>query len=185
MQTNDGGKNLSRYIAFDVETPNRFDNRMSAIGITVIENGIITRKLYSLINPETGFDYFNTRLTGISKEMVQDKPTFPQLWDKIKPIMNSGFLVAHNAQFDMSVLKCCLRDYGITWKESAPYLCTVQIGRRVLPKMSHKLNSLCDYYGIKLNHHHAGSDSLACAEILLKYIEGGTDLNQFIKTYYF
>lgn len=158
---------------------------MSAIGITVIEDGMITRKLYSLINPETGFDSFNTRLTGISEEMVQDKPTFSQIWDKIEPIMSSGFLVAHNAQFDMSVLKCCLCDYEIAWKKSAPYLCTVQIGRRVLPKMSHKLNSLCDYYGIRLNHHHAGSDSLACAEILLKYIESGTDINQFIKTYYF
>ncbi len=135
---------MSRYIAFDVETPNCFNNRMSAIGITIIEDGIITRKLYSLINPETSFDYFNTRLTGISEKMVQDKPTFPE------PLMNNSVLVAHNVPFDMSVLKCCLRDYGIAWKTHVPYLCTVQIGRRVLPKMSHKLNSLCDYYGIKI-----------------------------------
>lgn len=179
------GTKMSRYIAFDVETPNRFNNRMSAIGITIIEDGMITRKLYSLINPETSFDYFNTQLAGISAEMVQDKPTFPQIWNKIEPIMSSGILVAHNAQFDMSVLKCCLRDYGIAWKKSVPYLCTVQIGRRVLPKMSHRLNSMCDYYDIELDHHHAGSDSLACAEILLRYIESGADVNQFIKTYYF
>ncbi len=70
---------MSRYITFDVETPNRFNNCMSAIGITIIEDGIVTRKLYSLINPETSFDYFNTKLTGISEEMVQDKPTFPQI----------------------------------------------------------------------------------------------------------
>lgn len=176
---------MSRYIAFDVETPNRFNNRMSAIGITIIEDGMITRKLYSLINPETSFDYFNTQLAGISAEMVQDKPTFPQIWNKIEPIMSSGILVAHNAQFDMSVLKCCLQDYNIAWTTSVPYLCTVQIGRRVLPKMSHRLNSMCDYYGIELDHHHAGSDSLACAEILLRYIESGADVNQFIKTYYF
>lgn len=176
---------MLRYIAFDVETPNRFNNRMSAIGITVIENKIITRKLYSLINPETSFDYFNTRLTGISEEMVRDKPTFPQIWNKIEPLMSNSVLAAHNAPFDMSVLKCCLRDYGITWKTHIPYLCTVQIGRRVLPKMSHKLDSMCGYYGIELDHHHAGSDSLACAKILLKYIESGADINQFIKTYYF
>ncbi len=174
---------MARYIAFDVETPNRFNIRMSAIGITIIEDGIITRKLYSLINPETSFDYFNTQLTGISEEMVQDKPTFPQICDKIEPLMNDSILVAHNAPFDMSVFKCCLQDYGIIWMIHAPYLCTVQIGRRVLPKMSHKLNALCDYYGIELDHHHAGSDSLACAEILLRYIEDGADINQFIKTY--
>ena len=176
---------MLRYIAFDVETPNRFNNRMSAIGITVIENGVITKKLYSLIDPETSFDYFNTRLTGISEETVRGKPAFPEIWEKIEPIMNSGVLVAHNAPFDMGVLKCCLRDYGIAWKARAPYLCTVRIGRRVLPKMSHRLNSLCEYYGIELDHHHAWSDSLACAKILLRYIESGTDVDQFIKTYSF
>ena len=30
-----------RYIAFDVETPNRYNNRMSAIGIAVVEDGRI------------------------------------------------------------------------------------------------------------------------------------------------
>lgn len=176
---------MSRYIAFDVETPNRFNNRMSAIGITVIEDGIITRKLYSLINPETYFDYFNTKLTGISGEMVQNKPMFPKIWKKIEPLMSSGVLVAHNAPFDMGVLKCCLQAYGISWKKQVPYLCTVQIGRHILPGMSHRLNVLSAYYGIEIAHHHAGSDSLACAKILLNYIESGTDVTRFIKTYSF
>lgn len=174
---------MSRFIVFDVETPNRLNNRMSAIGVTVIENGVITEDFYSLVNPETYFDYFNTRLTGISEESVMDSPNFPDLWSQIEPLMNSGILVAHNAPFDMSVLKRCLCDYNIYWKENVPYLCTVQMGRRILPKMSHKLNDLCDYYGISLNHHHAGSDSLVCAEILLRYIENGADIAPFIKIY--
>lgn len=70
---------MSQYIAYDVETPNRFNNRISAIGITIIKNEIIARKLYSLINPETGFVCFNTQLTGIREEKVHDKPTFPQI----------------------------------------------------------------------------------------------------------
>ena len=31
-----------RYIAFDVETPNYANDRISAIGISVIENGCVT-----------------------------------------------------------------------------------------------------------------------------------------------
>lgn len=174
---------MSRFIAFDVETPNRMNNRMSAIGITVIEGGEIKEEFYSLVNPETHFDYFNTRLTGISEESVIDAPNFPELWMQIEPLMDSGILVAHNAVFDMGVLKRCLNDYGVFWKRNTPYLCTVQMGRRVLPGMSHKLDALCDYYGIDLEHHHAGSDSRACAEILLRYIENGADTAPFIKTY--
>ncbi len=173
---------MSRFVVFDVETPNRLSNRMSAIGITIVEDGVIADEFYSLVNPETHFDYFNTRLTGISEETVRDKPTFPEIWKRIEPLMGSGLLVAHNAVFDMNVLKKCLRDYEIEWRPYARYICTVQMGRKLLPGMGHKLDELCAYYGICLDHHKADSDSRACAGILMRYLEGGADVKQFIRT---
>jgi DNA polymerase-3 subunit epsilon len=174
-----------RFTVFDVETPNRENNRMSAIGITVIEDGIITEEFYSLVNPETYFDYFNTRLTGIDEDLVADSPNFAELWERIEPLLSRGMPVAHNAVFDLGVLKKCLQAYGIEWKPYTRYICTVQTGRRLLPGISHKLNDMCVYYGIPLNHHHAASDSRACAEILLKYIESGADMSKFIRTFKF
>ena len=88
-----------RYIAFDVETPNHYNDRMSAIGITVIEDGEIIGSYSTLINPETYFDDFNTQLTGIDEEMVADAPTFPEVWGRIRHLFSSGTLVAHNAPF--------------------------------------------------------------------------------------
>ena len=173
---------MARFIAFDVETPNRASDRMSAIGITVVEDGVITDTFYSLVDPETHFDAFNTYLTGIDEKAVQDAPTFPELWPRIEPLLSSGLLTAHNAVFDMNVLKRCLCGYGIEWKPYARYICTVQMGRRLLPGMRHNLDVLCGYYGIELDHHHAGSDSRACAEILLRYLESGADIRQFIRT---
>ena len=174
---------MPRFIVFDVETPNRLNNRMSAVGITVIEDGCIVDGFYSLVNPETSFDYFNIQLTGISEESVSDAPSFPDVWKQIEPLMSSGLLVAHNAVFDLGVLQKCLRDYDIEWKPYVRYLCTVQMGRKLLPGISHRLNVLCDYYGIGLDHHQAASDSHACAEILLRYMENGADLRQHIRTY--
>ena len=173
---------MARFIAFDVETPNRRNNRMSAIGIAVIEDGEIVDEYYSLINPETHFDYFNTQLTGINEDTVRDAPTFPEAWEDIEPLMSSGLLVAHNAVFDMGVLKKCLQYYEIEWKPYVRYICTVQMGRRLLPGMSHKLDVMCEYYGICLDHHHAGSDSNACAQILLRYLENGADIKSFFRT---
>ena len=98
--------------------------------------------------------------------------------------MRKGILVAHNAVFDMSVLRSCLRSYGITWKPSAEYLCTVRIGRRILPNMKHNLNVMCDHYGIAIDHHQADSDAHACAEILLRFMESGVDVSSYIKKYY-
>ena len=174
---------MNRYIAFDVETPNRYNNRMSAIGIAVVEDGRIADTFFSLVDPEQPFDWFNTQLTGIDREAVEGAPTFDRLWTRIEPILSSGLLVAHNAAFDMGVLKKCLRGYGIEWRTEVPGLCTVRMGRRLLPGISHRLGDLCAYYGIRLNHHQADSDSLACAQILIRYLESGADPTRYVRTY--
>ncbi len=174
---------MYRYIVFDVETPNRYNNRMSAIGIAVIENGAVTEEYFSYVDPQTFFDRFNTQLTGIDKNTVAGAPTFPELWEKIEPIMSSGVLAAHNAVFDLGVLKKCLQAYDIEWKSTVKYCCTVQMGRKVLPGISHKLNVLCEHYGIALDHHKADSDSRACAEILLRYFESGAQEREHIRTF--
>ena len=57
------------------------------------------------------------------------------------------------------------------------------MGRSLLPGISHRLNDMCDYYGIDLNHHQADSDSRACAEILLRYLAGGAEPEKYIRTY--
>ena len=174
---------MTRYIAFDVETPNHYNNRMSAIGISVIEKERITEEFFSFINPEASFDYFNTKLTGISSVSVVNAPTFSELWPQIEPLLSSGILVAHNARFDMGVLRRCLNAYGISWYPEVKGLCTVLMGRKILPNVSHKLNNICNYYGIRLNHHRADSDSRACAELLLRYINDGAEPEYFIRTY--
>lgn len=173
---------MNRFIVFDVETPNHLNDRMSAIGITIIEDDRIVDSFYSLVNPETYFDSFNKRLTGIDEFMVANAPSFDLLWENIEPLFSSGMIVAHNATFDMDVLKKCLAFYHIDWKPYVHYICTVQMGRVLLPGISHKLNDLCDYYDICLNHHRADSDSNACANILLRYLESGADTSKFIRT---
>ena len=176
---------MPRFIAFDVETPNRLNHRMSAIGISVLEDGAVTESFCSLVDPETDFDYFNTILTGIDEDKVRGAPTFPELWPRLEPLLSSGLLVAHNASFDLGVLKRCLQHYEIDWKKQVDYLCTVQMGRALLPGVSHKLDALCACYGIPLEHHRADSDSRACAEILLRYLRSGADVQPFLRRYTF
>jgi DNA polymerase III epsilon subunit-like protein len=84
----------------------------------------------------------------------------------------------------MRVLACCLKDYGIPAPACLPYACTVQMGRRCYPHLpNHKLNTLCDALGISLDHHRADSDSRACAELLLNYLDHGLNLNDFRRTF--
>ena len=177
---------IERYIAFDVETPNAASDRMSAIGIAVVENGALVQTWHTLVNPECRFDAFNIALTKITPEMVQDAPTFPELWTQIEPVVASGILAAHNAPFDLRVLRNCLHAYKIPWKPWVSYVCTCRMGRFCYPNLpNHKLNTLCMHLGIALDHHQAGSDSNACAQLLLNYLHCGIHIGQFIRRYSF
>lgn len=175
---------MARYVAFDVETPNYANDRMSAIGITVIDNGCITEEFATLVNPETHFDSFNIELTGITPEAAAKAPTFAQLWPRIQPILDSGLLLAHNAPFDMAVLSKCLQAYGIQWHHYVPYACTCAMSRRCCPSLAnHKLDTLCRYYGIALDHHQASSDSHACAQLFLDMHAEEVALHDCRRTY--
>ncbi len=175
---------MDRIVAFDVETPNCRNDRMSAIGIAVIENGLIERSFTSLVNPETRFDAFNIALTGITPEMVRTAPTFPELWRRIGPLMQSSVLIAHNAPFDLRVLACCLKGYGLTGPQTLRYACTVQMGRRCYPHLpNHRLDTLCRYRSIPLQHHQADSDCLACGQLFLDYLQNGLTLSPFLREF--
>ena len=94
--------------------------------------------------------------------------------------------MAHNAPFDMGVLAKCLRAYGIAWKPQADYACTCAMGRICYPNLpNHKLNTMSSHLGIDLCHHHAGSDSDACAGLLIDYIHKGLQVKNFVRRYCF
>jgi len=176
----------STFVAFDVETPNYANNRMSSLGISVVEYGSVTEEFYSLIDPQTHFDSFNIRLTGISPALVRGQPDFGALWERIEPLMSRGILVAHNASFDMGVLSHCLQAYGIDWKQYAPYVCTCVMGRACYPELEHhKLDTMCSYLNISLEHHNAGSDARACAQLLLNYLQQGLNVDRYLRRYDF
>ena len=73
-------------MVFDVETPNFKNDRMSAIGVAVVENGLVVEEFSTLVNPEAGFDWFNIQLTGITPEAAEQAPAFPELWQTLRPV---------------------------------------------------------------------------------------------------
>lgn len=175
---------IDRFICLDVEMPNGDGNRISAIGITVFEKGEVVQRIYSLINPETWFQPYVVELIGITPEMVEDKPNFAEYWDNIKDVLSSGLIVGHGAGNDLKALSCCLRYYKIDWQKELKYLCTVDACCKMYPdRHAYALNTICDEFGIELDHHNALSDSEACGRILLKCFEDGFDEEKFIRTF--
>ncbi len=174
----------NRFVAFDLEMPGQRELRISAIGITVVENGEIVDSFYHLVNPETEFEPYVIELVGITPEMVKNEPTFPEIWREIEDIMSSGVLVAHGAPGDLRALCGCLDHYGIKWKDKLSYVCTCDVGLQFFPHLEHySLNYLCEHIDVDLQHHNALSDSEGCARLMLHYMEHGFNLQDNLSTF--
>ena len=131
-----------KYTVFDVETPNGANDRICSIGISEIENGMIIESQNIFVNPECEFDSFNIHIHGISERDVIDAETFLYIWPKLRPLFLDRVIIAHNAPFDLSVLRKTLAAYGIEEKE-IHYLDTVKAARCIYPELpNYKLNTL-------------------------------------------
>jgi DNA polymerase III subunit epsilon len=154
--------------ALDFETANAQRNSACALGVTLIDNQQITESKYWLIKPVGHFDYMNTLIHGITYNDVRNEPTFEELWPEINQYLNGRLLIAHNAAFDMSVLRKSLEGCELE-KPKFEYTCTMRMAKNLWPNhYNHKLNTLCDYFNIELDHHNAASDAQACALIALE-----------------
>jgi len=160
------------FVAIDFETANRYRSSACSLAAVTVENGKIVKTAYSLIRPpELKFDYWNTRIHGIRAEDVADKPTFADLWEQIRPHLEEKIVIAHNAPFDISVLRNVLKAYDLP-SPRFHHACTVEMARRVWPDQpSYKLSALADYFGISFEHHHALHDAKVCAFLAIKAAE--------------
>lgn len=156
-----------RVVAIDFETANKNPNSAIACGITVIEDFKIIDRHYWLIRPPVmTFNPEFIKLHGITKEMVQDKPTFADIWPDLLTHLKGSTLLAHYARFDKAVLTTCIKHYGLKGLGRRKWLCSLEAARAAWPKMrSHKLSVMADYLGISLHHHHAGSDADAAWQV--------------------
>lgn len=174
------------FVAFDFETASAKRASACSLALVVVRDNQIVDELYSLINPQTPFNYRNIQIHGIREQDVQDAPTFSELWPHLAPFFTPDSLViAHNATFDNSVLKASLTEQAIP-VPSYQSLDTVRTSRRLAPDLpNHKLNTVAAAYAIDLHHHHnALDDAHACAEILIHQLQqfGPAAIEPFIKT---
>lgn len=165
------------FIAIDFETANASRSSACSLGAVHYSNGRIVREKSWLIDPEEHFDGRNIAIHGITPSMVRGQPTFGQLWPELAPWLAGQIVVAHNASFDMSVLRYCLDKCGAEYP-SFQYLCTYLLSKKLLGQLdSHRLDTVSRHFGIGLNHHDALDDARAAAKILGRLMEkhGHTD----------
>ncbi len=154
----------------DFETANRHFASACSIGIIVVEEGEVLHEASYPIRPHAKyayFDEFNSSIHGIRYTDVEYELEFDEIYPKLEPWFKDSILMAHNASFDMMVLKTLFKLYSIE-TPSMKYIDSLEIARKVFPFLiNHKLNTVCEYLDIALNHHEALSDARGSCLIAL------------------
>lgn len=98
---------------------------------------------------------------------MRHSPTFGDVWYEVENMMYGNLMIAHNASFDVSVLRGCLDHYGF-FKPNLNYLCSIGVAKKAWKDLkSYGLKSLAEQHQIKFNHHRADADAEVCARISL------------------
>lgn len=168
---------LDNYIVLDIENPNTKADSICSIAFMQVKDGKVIDKKYTLINPEDRFDDINIRVNKITPDMVKDAITFDVFWKDYKYILENNIIVGHAIKYDLSVISKTLMKYNIALP-TLKVVCTQKLSQKYLDINRYKLDFVCDYLNINLEHHHnALCDTKASFEIL-KYINDNYGLDE-------
>jgi DNA polymerase-3 subunit epsilon len=145
----------SKLAVVDLETTGitATGDRITEIGILLIENGVVTEQWQSLVNPECTIPVEIQALTGITDKMVANAPTFAKLSREILLRLEGRVFVAHNARFDYGFIKNAFRRMEMPF--TADVLCTVRLSRRLYPDYSaHNLDALILRHKLQTDDRH-------------------------------
>jgi len=175
------------FITIDFETANNNNNSACSLGLVVVKDLQIIESKYYLIHPPVmSFNAKNIEIHGILAKDVKDSPKFPDVWNEIKKYFYDNIVIAHNAQFDMSVLKCLQLEYSLDMPDFK-YMDSMYISNKACGSDIKKtLDARADALGVELkDHHNAFDDATACANIVIETVKkcNNKSFQSFIKVY--
>jgi DNA polymerase III subunit epsilon len=121
------------FLALDFETATSEPTSACEIGVALVEGGRVTSSAGWLIKPPQWpyFQAMNVQVHGIRPADVAQSPTFAALWPELQRWFAAApTLIAHNAAFDMKVLRASLAHSKLP-VPNTQYACSVQFARRV------------------------------------------------------
>lgn len=157
----------AKYVVFDIETTGfsqRYD-RIIEIAAIKVENGMISDKYETFVNPNMLIPNKIKDLTHIDDDMVKDAPTIDVAIREFVDFCQGSILVAHNASFDVGMIYANLKREGIS-DISFPVIDTLNLFRAMCNKdvLGDKgtarfgLKYLSKFYKVKQESHHRAID---------------------------
>src|ERR1700754_4549282 len=158
----------AEFIALDTETNGLGGDRceLTEVGWVLVGGGELHTDDSWLVGVAQPLGRYIQRFTGISQEMVDKAPAPEDVLPRLAAMLRNRVLVAHNARFDVRVLRQAFARAALEWP-NPPVICTVQVARRFLPLQPRRgLSTLAGALGVEVDEvHRALPDARTCAQV--------------------
>jgi DNA polymerase-3 subunit epsilon len=158
------------FTAIDFETANHYRGSPCGIGLVKVREGEVVDEHFWLIRPPepvNWFSQFHMDLHGITPEKVADAPRWQHVLPAIVEFIGDDPVIAHNAGFDIGVIRYACAVDNIEWPEMR-FLCTLVMARRALRLASYRLPFVVESFGLEMGKHH---DPLADAHGVVRVVK--------------
>ena len=166
-----------RVVVFDTETTGCTSyDEICQIAAAEYVNGARTRTFARYICPTCEMNPFAEMVHGLSLDFLHEHGLEPEeaMRQFFEFVGDDVLLVAHNATFDMRMVRQECRKFGLAYAPQGVETCdTLALSRRLRPELSsHRLSFLVDVLGIDgVNSHDALDDALACAGVFFAFLK--------------
>ena len=165
------------YAVFDCETTGTDVTEGEIVSLALIRldgDGREESRYTVLVRPSRPIPAEATAVHGISDGDVERAPRFAQIAPELLALLGEAVFVAHNASFDLGMLRHAFRRESIEYRPGAT-ACTLEAFRLLEPLAdNHRLQTICERRGVVLaDAHDAMSDVLATTALLRVLLDEG------------
>lgn len=162
-----------REICFDTETTGldpKSGDRITEIGcVEIVDRKITGNTFREIINPDRKNSLESIQITGLTDEILKDKPFFSEIVDNFLEFIGDSQLVAHNAGFDIAFVN---HELSLLGKEPLKnsVVDSLNLAKIKFPGKKNNLDVLCERFNIdnsRRDKHGALLDAELLAEVYL------------------
>ncbi|MCQ2070929.1 MAG: DNA polymerase III subunit epsilon [archaeon] len=165
------------YVCIDLETTGLRPSSDWTIEVAAyrVRAGKVTGKYISFVRPGelSKVSAFITKLTGITKEMVEDAPLPEQVFPELFEFVGNDVILGHNVSFDVNFMYDGAERAGLT-PISNDFMDTRWISKAMVPELpNNKLGTIADHFDIEVvTAHRAAADVETTVRCFEKMVMG-------------
>ena len=146
---------ISNYTVVDIETTGLSPATCEIIELSAIKvrDDRAVDTFSSLIKPTGKLNYYISKLTGITDEMLVSAPNIKEVLPKFMEFVGTDLVMGHNVNFDINFI------YD-NWERhfqkefTNDFVDTMKMSRKYCKLPSHKLDALAAHYNVAAKGHH-------------------------------